>query len=172
MKALFILNDPPYGSERAHSMRRSASLWLAVIERFRMPPPNQPGKCCVRPDRPGKRPAAKGLDRRPVPRRPRAALAEPAHASAKRTVVSLRRLVEQPGQPGDGGCDCSRFIFSHEMARVSNLRREVDICHSETVGVANDVREAAIFLECPGRREAAGLLGRIGHGPSIAAQSA
>ena len=42
--------------------------------------------------------------------------------------VSLRRLVEQLGQLGDGGRDCSRFIFSHEMARVFNLRREVDIC--------------------------------------------
>jgi hypothetical protein len=35
---------------------------------------------------------------------------------------SRRWLAEQLGQLGDGGRDCSRFIFSHEMARVSNLR--------------------------------------------------
>jgi hypothetical protein len=66
--------------------------------------------------------------------------------------LSPRRLAKQIGQIGDGGRDCSRFIFSHEMAGVSNLRREVDICHSETVGVchsetvgvANDVRLIAI----------------------------
>jgi hypothetical protein len=36
------------------------------------------------------------------------------------------------------------------VARMPNLRREVDIRHSETVGAANDVREAAIFLDSPG----------------------
>jgi hypothetical protein len=59
----------------------------------------------------------------------------------------------------DGRRDRSRLILGHEIARVSKLRREVDIRHSETVGVANDVRDAAIFLDCPRRREAAGMVG-------------
>ncbi len=71
------------------------------------------------------------------------------------TPEALGLAQQQLRQLGDGRRDCSRLILSHEIARVYELRREVDIRHSETVGVADDVCEVAIVLDGPGRREAA-----------------
>ena len=47
--------------------------------------------------------------------------------------------------------------FGHEIGRSASarLRLEVDIRHRKTVGVADDVRDAAIFLDCPRWWEAA-----------------
>jgi hypothetical protein len=62
----------------------------------------------------------------------------PLSSPAVRRGFVFRRS-QQLRQLGDGRRDRSRLILGHEITRVSNLRREVHIRHSERVSVANDV---------------------------------
>ena len=56
------------------------------------------------------------------------------------------------GQLGDTGRDLPRLILGHKVRcrAPSRLRLEVDIRDGKIVGVANDVGDAAIFLDGPG----------------------
>jgi hypothetical protein len=56
----------------------------------------------------------------------------------------------------------SRLVFGHKIRRSTSagFRFEIDITDCEVDGVADYVRDAAIFLDGPRWREAA-----IGHGP-------
>ena len=64
---------------------------------------------------------------------------------------------QQLRQLGDPGRDLSRLILGHEICRSasSRLRFEIDIRHGKVVGVADDIGDAPILLNGPGRWEAA-----------------
>src|SRR5262249_17812685 len=72
-------------------------------------------------------------------------------------------------QPRDICGDCSRLIFTHEMARMAPLlRREVDVGYGKVTSVADAVGYVPIFFDRPRWREVAGRRARIGHDGSIA----
>jgi hypothetical protein len=54
----------------------------------------------------------------------------------------------------------SSLVISFAAARRPGLRFEIDVGDCKIVGVADNVSDAAIFLDCPWRRKAT-----FGHGP-------
>ena len=74
------------------------------------------------------------------------------------------RSAKQVRQLGDAGRDLSRLVLRHQAGRCAPSRfiGEIDVGDRELVGIADDVRDAAIFLDGPRCREAA-----IGHRGSI-----
>jgi hypothetical protein len=75
-------------------------------------------------------------------------------------VFFLARL-QQLRQLGDTGRNLPRFILRHEIRRStsSGLIFKIDVSHGEVVGVADDVGDAAIFLDGPLWETAIGLFG-------------
>jgi hypothetical protein len=63
-------------------------------------------------------------------------------------------------QLGDAGCSHCRLILCHQIGRSASARLafKINIGHGEVVGVADGVRDSAIFLDCRRWRGAA-----IGH---------
>jgi len=60
---------------------------------------------------------------------------------------------EQIRKFGNAGRDLSRLILRHEVRRSASPRFvfEIDVSDREVIGVADDVRDAAIFFDCPRR---------------------
>ena len=56
----------------------------------------------------------------------------------------------------DASRNLPRLILAHEIGSSASagFGLEVDIGHGEVVGITDDVRDAATFLDCSGRREA------------------
>ena len=75
----------------------------------------------------------------------------------KLSAASILRFLQQLRQFGDAGRDLSRLILGRETRRSASawLRLEVDLRHRKTICVADDIRDAAIFLDCPRWWEAA-----------------
>jgi hypothetical protein len=79
-------------------------------------------------------------------------------------VALLPRSFQHLLQLGDAGRNLAGLILGHEIRRSApaRFRLELDIRHRETVGVADDVGDAVIFLGGPWSRKAAAR-----HWPSI-----
>src|SRR6185437_5720059 len=61
------------------------------------------------------------------------------------------RPLQQLRQLRDTGRDLPRFVFRHETCcgASTGLRLEVDVCYRKVVRIADDVGDAAIFLDGP-----------------------
>ncbi len=70
-----------------------------------------------------------------------------------RVSIILLLPLQQLRQLGDAGCDLSRFILRHEICCCTStrLRLEIDVSHGKVVGVADDIGDAPILLDGPGR---------------------
>ena len=73
------------------------------------------------------------------------------------SISAMRPLIQRPLQQlrqlSDAGRDLSCLILRHEICCCTStrLRLEIDVSHGKVIGVADDIGDAAIFLDGPGR---------------------